>query len=37
MMFITPMPPTTSEMPAIAPRNTVKVLVMLVAADRISD
>ena len=29
MMFITPMPPTMSEMPAIAPRNTVKTPVTL--------
>ena len=28
IMFITPMPPTSSEMPAIAPRNTTKVLVV---------
>ena len=36
MMFITPMPPTTSEMPAIAPRNTVNVLATLVIAERMS-
>ena len=36
MMFITPMPPTTSEMPAIAPRKTVKVVVTLVAVDSMS-
>ena len=33
MMFITPMPPTRSEMPATAPRRKVRVLVVDVAVD----
>ncbi len=34
MMFMTPMPPTSSEMAATAPSSTVKVLVDEVAAVR---
>ena len=36
IMFITPMPPTSSEMPAIAPRNTTKVLVVSSSASIVS-
>ena len=35
MMFMTPMPPTSSEIAATAPRSTVKVCVDEVAAERI--
>ena len=35
MMFMTPMPPTSSEMAATAPRSTVNVRFDDVAADRI--
>ncbi len=35
MMFMTPMPPTSSEIAATAPSSTVKVLFDEVAADRI--